>query len=127
MYYRLKSEAVPYFLDKHLTAIYSLETWNGIGVDIKALEEVKEPYISYGHAYSHGEDSKCSTLGGWDKDGYRFNFTIHFPSVKMYETDSFSKGNIVRKLMNRFQSQIDYFYNEFAEENPKNPLFDEEN
>jgi hypothetical protein len=53
-------------------------------------------------------------LGGWSgEDGARFEFTIHFPSVKFNEYDKFSKGKITRELMNKIQSQINYFYDDF--------------
>lgn len=108
--YRLKKEAVPFILEKHATRIYSLETWESIGIDINALEEVRPAYLTYGH--KSGENS--ATLGGWDKEGgTHFCFTINFPSTTHCEHDKFSKGRVTRKLMDRIQNQIDNFYSEF--------------
>ena len=114
--YRLKKEAVEFFQEKHATAIYSLDTWDSLGVDMKALEEIKEPYLKYGIKQSENS----STLGGWDKEGSRFEFTICFPSVEFREHDKFSKGKLTRELMNRIQQQIDYWFIEFV--NNKNNL-----
>jgi len=110
--YRLKKEAVPFVLEKHATSIYCLDTWNSIGIDIKALEEVEPAYITYGRKLSE----KSETLGGWGKDdGATFEFTIHFPSINFHEHDKFSKGRVTRELMGKLQSQINYFYDQFLE------------
>lgn len=112
--YRLKKEAVPFILEKHATSIYSLDTWEGIGIDIKALEEVEPLHITYGRKIGeHG-----STLSGWsEKDGTTFEFTLHFPSVTFYEHDKFSKGRITRELMSSIQHKINDFYENFYKSN----------
>ena len=46
--YRLKTEAVPFFVDKLATAICDMQTWKEYKVDEKALEEVEEARIEYG-------------------------------------------------------------------------------
>jgi hypothetical protein len=107
--YRLKKEAVPFFNEKYATSIYCIDTWEGIGIDMNALEEVGEPYLAYGH--QTGENS--GTLSGWSKGGSHFCFTIYFPSVKHYEHDKFNKGRITRDLMNKIQSIIDNYFSEF--------------
>ena len=111
-YYRLKPEAVPFFLKKHSTSLYTIDTWEELNVDIVALDEVEEMYISYGHR----DNETSSSLGGWDeKNGSHFYFTLNFPSVKYIEHDKFSKGKMTRELMNRIQQNINFFYNEFKE------------
>lgn len=111
--YRIKSEAVPYISEKHVTKIYPRETWESIGIDINALEEVKPAFISYGRKTS----DTGKTLSSWsEKDGQTFEFTIHFPSVKFHEHDKFSNGRIVRELMDRIQMQIDKFYDQFHDD-----------
>jgi len=108
--YRIIKEAVPFILEKHATAIYSLETWNSIGIDIKALEEVKPAFVSYG--IKSGERS--TDLSGWDKEnGAKCCFTITFPSMQHQEYDKFSKGRMIRELMNKIQNNIDYFYQQY--------------
>lgn len=109
--YRLKPEAVEFFKEKHATAIYCHETWEEIGVDVKALEEVKDSFLTFGHK---DKNNKGSSLAGWGSDdGSHFHFTIHFPSTKMKEHDAFSNGRVIRELMNKIQNQIDYFYSNF--------------
>lgn len=112
--YRLKSEAVPFINEKHATNIYPMDTWDSLGIDINALEEVKPTYLKLGHAYY---DNSGSTLGGWDKEGAKFHFTIHFPGVKHCEYDKFSKGKMIRNLMDIIQSDLDSFYSDFVNEN----------
>ena len=110
--YRIKKEAVPFILEKHATRVYDLGTWESIGIDINALEEVKPAHISFG--IKTGENS--ANLGGWSKEnGAEFEFTIHFPSVSFYEYDKFSKGRVTRELMDRIQRQIDNFYYGFLD------------
>lgn len=110
--FRLKKEAVPYFNSELATTIQRFDIWQKNNVDINALEEVQDLYISYGHKSSESVKNLC----GWDKDGTRMLFTIHFPSVKFHEHDEFSKGKIVRELMNRIQIHIDDFYSQFINE-----------
>lgn len=113
--YRLKKEAVPFMLEKYATQILPLDTWESNGIDIKALEEVKPIFLSYGRQTS--EISK--TLCGWNNEGSHFEFTINFPSVQYFEHDKFSKGRIVRELMDKIQYQIDDFYTKFVSEENK--------
>lgn len=107
--FRLKKEAVPYFKEKHATSIYSYATWEKLGVDDRALEEVKSVYLSYGHDMNSGSKTLC----GWDENGSRFQFTIHFPSLKYKEHDMFSKDRMIRELMNKIQSDINDFQSKF--------------
>jgi len=112
--YRLKKEAIPFINEKHATHIYTLDTWESLGIDIKALERVEPAFITYGR--KTGDNS--STLGGWsEKEGKDFEFTIHFPSVKFHEHDKFSKGRVTRELMNKIQNQINNFFDQFLEGN----------
>ncbi len=113
--YRLKPEAVQFFQEKYATAIYTYDTWEKLGIDIIALEEVQDCYLVFGHE-SKKENYTSSSLGGWDEKGSRFNFTIHFPGVKFMEHDKFSKGKPVRELMNKIQRNIDNFYSDFVNE-----------
>lgn len=108
--YRLKKEAVPFFIEKHATAIYPLDTWKSIAVDINALEEVEETFLTFGHPTSKSTKSLC----GWSGDnGAYFHFTIHFPGVKYSEHDKFSNGKVTRELMNKIQNSINTFYADF--------------
>lgn len=113
--YRLKKEAVKFFIEKHATAIYSEDTWKDLGVDLPALDEVKDAFITYGHAHKLESGTKTATLGGWSKEtGTHFHFTINFPSVKFEENDRFMKGKSTRALMDRIQSAVDNFYVQFS-------------
>lgn len=58
--YRLKKEAVPFFVDKLATAIYDWDVWQKYNVDDKALEEVEDARIEYGIKTSESG----ATLGG---------------------------------------------------------------
>ena len=111
--YRLKKEAVPFFSDKMATAICDWNIWQKYNVDDKALEEVEEARIEYGI-----KTSACgATLGGWSHDdGMELCFTIVFPSMKYQEHDKFSKGKMVRELMNRLQIETNRFVEEFYNE-----------
>lgn len=107
--YRLKKEAVPFFADKLATAIHDWDVWQEYNVDDKALEEVEDARIEYGIKTS----ASGATLGGWDKNGMTLCFTIVFPSMKYHEHDKFSKGKIVRELMNNLQREANRFMNDF--------------
>ena len=109
--YRLKKEAVPFFNEKLATKICDIEKWQKLQVDEKALEEVEEARIEYGIR----ESDTCISLNGWDKNGTEMRFTLIFPSMKFKEHDDFTKGRMVRELMNRIQKEVNYlmegFYN----------------
>lgn len=108
--YRLKKEAVPFFADKMATRIYDWDVWQKYNVDDKALEKVEEARIEYGIKTS----ASGAKLGGWSNDDEReLCFTIVFPSMKYQEHDIFSKGKMVRELMNRIQGVINKFVEEF--------------
>lgn len=110
--YRLKPEAVPFFKEKHATSIYPFDTWESLGVDVKALEEIEDAYLTFGHK---DKNNKSSSLSGWDgANGSHFHFTIHFPNTKFGEHDKFGNGRIVRELMNKIQRNIDNFYSDFT-------------
>jgi hypothetical protein len=114
--YRLKTEAVPFFKVEHSTSIYGWDTWDRLGVDDKALEEVKDAYVSYGHKTSE----ISSSLAGWGADkGADYRFTIHFPSMKMREYDEFGKGKVIRKLMDEIQRKVDCFFSDFINDSAK--------
>jgi len=114
--YRLKKEALKFFKEKLLTEVMPLHEWEeNYSVDEKALEEVKPAYVTYGFKENNG-----ATLSGWTNPegntghvGSHFYFTVHFPSVDFYEHDKFSKGRVVRELMDRIQSDLDQFYQKF--------------
>lgn len=110
--YRIKKEAVPFIKENHVTSIYPFDTWDNLGIDINALEEVKDAHISYGF-----KKDDSSTLSGWNEKGSQFHFTIHFPSVKFNEHDEFSKGKIIRELMDAIQHNLNDFYNSFSNNN----------
>jgi len=110
--FRLKKEAVKFFKDKHATAIYSLDTWEDIQVDIEALEEVEDAYVFPGIKMSENS----SSLSGWDEKGSHFHFTIVFPSVKHSEHDKFSKGKISRELLDKIQRDVNDFFEQFLTE-----------
>ncbi len=107
--YRLKPEAMPFFNEKHATSIYSYDTWEKLGIDMNALEEVQDVYLAFGHQ-SLREQDKSTSLSGWsDKEGSHFHFTIHFPSVKFREHDQFSNGRVIRELMDKFNITLIIF------------------
>lgn len=117
--YRLKEEAQPYFKDKLQTEIRDINFWSQIGAKEEALEIVEEAYIKYGHeSESGGSTHTC----GWSNPdnntdgGTRLNFTVIFPSIKYKEHNEFTKGKMVRQLMDSFQSQANYHMNQFLEE-----------
>lgn len=108
--YRLKEEAVPFFADKLATKILDWDIWQQYQVDDKALEEVEEAYIDYGHKTS----DKSANLSGWTNGkGSELRFTIIFPSMNYYEHDKFTKGKMVRELMNRLQREANSFLMDF--------------
>ena len=119
---RLKKEARPFFKEELAREINDYETWTKVyNIDEKALEEVKEVYITYGHKTS----DSCTTLGGWsnpeneehrkDKSaGGAYYFAIHFPSMNFEEHDKFSKGRMIAGLMDRIQRVADNYFNDFA-------------
>lgn len=108
--FRLKPEAVPFFKESHATAIYNWDTWNSLNVDMKALEEIEDAYLKFGH---EKDGSNSSSLSGWDEKGSKFHFTIHFPSVTFRDHDKFSNGKVVRELMNKIQRDVNDFYLSF--------------
>lgn len=115
--YRLKKEAVPFFADKLSTRILDWDIWQQYQVDDKALEEVEEAYIDYGHKTS----DTGTTLAGWKNgEGSELRFTIKFPSMKYHEHDKFTKGKMVRDLMNRLQEEINSFLMDFYNEEKEN-------
>lgn len=110
--FRLKPEATPFFKSNLATVILDFQDWEKYNVESNALEEVKEVYIKYGHE-SKREEITSSSLSGWNEDGSKFHFTIHFPSTKYSEHDKFSKGKVVRKLMDVIQRDCDRFFEDF--------------
>jgi len=110
--YRLKKEAVPFFKSGMETRVLTMDVWRSCNIDEKALEIVEDCYVSFG---TQGE--KFNTLSGWSAEGgARFNFAIHFPSMKIKEYDFFSKGKLTRELMNSIQHEINRFYLNFNNE-----------
>jgi len=109
--FRLKKDAVPFFKEGLANSIYDFDTWKGLSVDINALEEVEECFIKYGH-----ETEKGGSLSGWDGDGGKFHFTIHFPSMKYMEYDTFSKGRIIRELTESLQRAANRHFERFNNE-----------
>lgn len=109
--YRLKPEAVPFFKEKHATSIYPYDTWESLGVDTKALEEIEAAYLTYGHK---DLNNKGASLSGWDEKGSHFHFTVFFPNTKYMEHDKFTNGKVMRELMNKIQRNIDSFYSSYV-------------
>lgn len=111
MNYRLKKEAVPFFKDKLATSIMGFDCWSRLNVDMSALEEVELIRIEYGH---ENENKTGSSLSRWQGDyGGEFRFTIRFPSMKHKEYDTFSKGKVIRGLMNEIQEVVNEFQEQF--------------
>jgi hypothetical protein len=114
--YRLTKEAVPFFAHDVATDVRTLDQWKSYNVDEKALEEVKPVYVTYG--FRDTKNKSVSTSGWANPDGNEvhgshFYFTLHFPSTTFYEHDKFAKGKIVRELMDKIQSEVDWFYEKF--------------
>lgn len=102
--YRIKKEAIPFIDAKYINNIYTIDTWSRMGLSENAIEEVKKPYVSYG---INGTSS--TSLGGWSGEkGSRFEFTIHFPSMKYKEYDEMRKGAFIREIMDTLVSDIEY-------------------
>lgn len=113
--YRLKKEALSFFSENLAKEVMALHEWEEhYHVDERALEEVKPAYVTFGF-----KENNASSLCGWSSSennghaGSHFHFTIHFPSTKLREHDKFSKGRVVRELMDRIQNDIDHFYQKF--------------
>lgn len=112
--YRLKSEAIPFFKEKFATAIYDITVWESLNIDTKALEEVEDTYISYGHERIDKDGSKTGSLCGWSQeDGAKFHFTIHFPGMTFKQHDEFSKGRLTRELMNLIHIDLNNYFLRF--------------
>ena len=108
--YRLKKEAVQFFSQDLATRISDFDFWKKLRVDEKALEEVEPLMVTYGHEKSETHTS----LSGWTPDdGQYYNFTIYFPSMKFNEADKFGKGRFTRELMDKIQTELNKFYQEF--------------
>ncbi len=108
--YRLKKEAREFVLEKYSNSIYTLDIWNDAGIDIRALEEIKPVYITYGI----NDLDQGSSLSGWGgKKGAHFHFTIKFPSIKYSEYDKFSKGRELSKFMDKIQNMADNYFDDF--------------
>lgn len=108
--YRLKPEAVPFFKEGIANSIYDMETWKKLQVDLKALEEVEECFITYGH---RNKDDSGAICCGWNEKGSHFHFTLNFPSMKYREHDAFSNGKMIRELMDDIQRCVNRFYDQF--------------
>jgi len=111
--YRLKKEAVPFFNKKYATAIYDFDVWEKQGVDVVALEEVKDVFITYGHQSLAQETTYTSTCGWGSDKGSKFHFTINFPSMSFKNHDTFSNGKLVRELMNKIEKEMNSYFVEF--------------
>ena len=110
--FRLTKEAVPFFKEDLATKIGDYQFWQAYNVDEKALEEVEPVFIEYGQRTS----KTCSSLVSWSADkGQELRFTLHFPSMKFFEHNEFSKGRVVRELMNRLQSEANSFMLNFMD------------
>lgn len=107
--FRLKKEAVEFFNERYATSIYPFDVWEKQGIDMNALDEVKNVIIKYGQS----DSERSSHLSGWDEKGSRFYFTIVFPSTKFGEHDKFSGGKSVRELMDKIQRQVSSHYVDF--------------
>lgn len=110
--YRLKEDAVPFFKESIATRIERLSVWEDLNVDIKALEVVSHPYLTFGHS---NRKRNSSSLSGWSpEEGTHFHFTIIFPSTKYKEHDEFTNGKMTRELMNKIQSCISNFQTQLS-------------
>lgn len=109
--YRLKKEAVPFFNEKMATQILDLDQWEKYKIDINALEKVEPVRLEYGQ-----KDAIYTHLSGWSHDdGSRFHFTIYYPSAQYRDHDIFSKGNMIRELMDEIQRIINNHYRDYLE------------
>ena len=128
--HRLKKEALQFFKEDLATRVMNVEDWKQkYNIDPEALEEIEQPYITYGRKNLR-ESYESGDLAGWsndendaakDKNNKKrpygrsyFCFTINFPSVRYEEHDRFSKGRLLQELMRRFQREADNFFKQFA-------------
>ena len=116
--FRLKPEAVPFFKEGISTSILNWDEWEKLNIDMNALEEVEPVYVTYGHKGKIKSDVQVNDLSGFNENGSRFLFTIHFPSTKFYEHEKFNDGRNVRELMNSIQHRLNDFYSKFNEDKP---------
>lgn len=117
--YRVKKQAVPFINEKYVSKVYDLETWEKIGLDINALEQVEPAYISYG--IKSEDNSSLSTTSGWSaKNGSKFCFTINFPSLEYLEYNKFCKERNIRDLMDKIQNFLNNHMTQFLNEEQTN-------
>lgn len=62
--HRLKKEALKFFKEQLATAVMNVSDWKeAYNIDVEALEEIKEPYITYGRKNLR-EDYESGDLSG---------------------------------------------------------------
>lgn len=110
--YRLKIEALPFFKEDFATAIKPFDFWDEKNIDTKALEEVEDVHVTFGIP----TNEFSSLLGGWDKEGAHFHFTLNFPFVKYEDYPKIKRDEAIRGLMDLIQQQANQFYNDFVAE-----------
>jgi hypothetical protein len=105
--FRLKKEAVPFFKKRFAAEIKPFDFWYSHKIDMAALEEVKAPYISFGHMRNDG----TTILSKWcSKDGSEIHFTLNFNGMSMQEHDLFKDENNIRNLMEHVEESMVAFY-----------------
>lgn len=113
--YKLKPEAVGFFDSKYSTQTLTLKEWEDLKVSIKALDEVRGLYITYGHKKIKG----TTDLSEWNMESddspenAKFYFTINFSGMTYDEFYRFRKLNHPALLMNRIQREADKVFDEF--------------
>jgi hypothetical protein len=84
--YKLKPEARQFLPDWKHSKIMDQYAWANINVPLYLLEEVTQNRVQLG--YDHGNGKK--ELSGYNSNGARFYFTLHFPGMTSKQYDEFN-------------------------------------
>jgi hypothetical protein len=112
--FRLKKEAVPFFKKRFAAKIKPFDFWDSHKIDMAALEEVKTPYISFGHVWN---DSTTKLARWCSKNGSEIHFTLNFNGMSMQEHDLFTDENNIRNLMEHVEeSMVAFYFNKISDD-----------
>ncbi len=105
--FRLKRDAVPFFNEKYAAEVQEFYVWESWKIDINALEEVENVFMTYGHKTSKNATSLCE----WgNKDGAKFFFTLHLPTMNKRQYENFKQPKAIRQFMNDCQEMANIYF-----------------